>query len=169
MKSVSLLVLIILFICAALAPYLYNHLKPYYSLEGFDNHKSLENISVENIGVNNSYPLTQNNPLLEGTYQISGKNGVTRDQGSKIWWHYPIFKVGSFKQLTNNLRHYKNPDTGNCMAAEFCGTLYKNKKVESNIIRQLPPVEPSYGARVNYYNTELNMFPFRSDTSNILY
>ena len=64
MKSVSLLVLIILFICAALAPYLYNQLKPYYSLEGFDNHKSLENISVENIGVNNSYPLTENNPLL---------------------------------------------------------------------------------------------------------
>jgi hypothetical protein len=148
--------------CALLAPYLYDKLKPYYLLEGFNNN-DLENLS------NNNYPLTENNVLIQDSYKISGKNGVTKDQGSKIWWHYPIFKVGSFKQLTNNLRYYKNPDTGVCMAADFCGTLYKDNKAKSNIITQLPPVEPSFGARVNYYNTADNMLAYRSDTVNILY
>jgi hypothetical protein len=152
MKKVSLLVLIV-FICAVLVPYFYTQLKPYFSLEGFDNYKSLENISINNISITNKYPLTENNALVQGSYKISGKNGVSRDQGSKIWWHYPIFKVGSFKQLTNNLRYYKNPDTGNCMAADFCGALYKDNKDKSNIITQLPPVEPSDGVRVNYYST----------------
>ena len=156
MKQISLLVLI-LFVCALLVPYFYTQLKPYFSLEGFKSYNfdniNVENINVENIGINNKYPLTENNVLVQDYYKISGKNGVSRDQGSKIWWHYPIFKVGSYKQITNNLRYYKNPDTGVCMAADFCGTLYKDTKNKSNIITQLPPVEPSNKVRVNYYSS----------------
>ena len=149
MKQPSLFVLI-LFICAALIPYFYMQLKPYFSLEGFESY-NLEDMNTFN--KTNGYPLTENNVLVQDSYRISGKNGVTKDQGSKIWWHYPIFKVGSFKQMTNNLRYYKNPDTGNCMAADFCGTLYKDNKNKSNIITPLPPVPPSNGVRVNYYST----------------
>ncbi len=149
MKQPSLFVLI-LFMCAALVPYFYIQLKPYFSLEGFQSY-NLEKMDI--VSQTNGYPLTENNVLIQDSYRISGKNGVTKDQGSKIWWHYPIFKVGSFKQLTNNLRYYNNPDTGNCMAADFCGTLYKDKKNKSNIVLPLPPVAPSNGVRVNYYSS----------------
>ena len=99
MKQPSLFVLI-LFICAALVPYFYMQLKPYFSLEGFQSY-NLEDMNTFN--ETNGYPLTENNVLIQDSYRITGKNGVSDDQGSKIWWHYPIFKVGSFKQLTNNL------------------------------------------------------------------
>ncbi len=149
MKQLSLF-LLILFISALIIPYFYTELKPYFSLEGFESY-NLEKMDI--ISKTNGYPLAENSPLIQDSYKITGKNGVTKDQGSKIWWHYPIFKVGSFKQLTNNLRYYKNPDIGNCMAAEFCGTLYKDNKNKSNIVLPLPPVAPSNGVRVNYYSS----------------
>ena len=122
-------------------------LKPYFSLEGFQSY------NLEDMNIVSQTNGLENNVLVQDSYKISGKNGVSKDQGSKIWWHYPIFKVGSFKQLTNNLRYYNNPDTGVCMAADFCGTLYKDKKNKSNIVMQLPPVPPSNGIRVNYYSS----------------
>jgi hypothetical protein len=86
-----------------------------------------------------------------------------------MWWHYPIFEVGSYKQITNNLRYPNNPDTGRCMPAELCGTLYKEKQLKSNYIEPLPPVDPRSGTRVGYFTTNINMLPFRTDEPNILY
>ena len=157
MKQISLLVLI-LFVCAVLVPYFYTQLQPYISLEGFKSYNfqnnSVESINVENIGINNKYPLTENNVLVQDYYKISGKNGVSRDQGSKIWWHYPIFKVGSYTQINNNLKYPNNPDTGSCMPSDFCGSIYKEQQIQSNISKVLPPVNSSGGIRINYYNTE---------------
>ena len=168
MKKVSLLVLII-FICAVLVPYFYTQLKPYFSLEGFDNYKSLENISINNISITNKYPLTENNALVQGSYKISGKNGVSRDQGSKIWWHYPIFKVGSYAQITNNMRYPNNPDEGTCMPASMCGALYKERHLNTNYVSQLPPINPNCGTRVGYFSTTANLLPFRTNIPNVLY
>ena len=55
------------------------------------------------------------------------------------------------------------PDAELVVTKEFClennidcviiGEEYKDNKDKSNIITQLPPVEPSDGVRVNYYST----------------
>jgi hypothetical protein len=115
------------------------------------------------------YPSSQIDVLVQDTYPITGKNGVSNDGSNKIWWHYPIFEVGSYKQITNNIRYPNNPDTGRCMPANFCGTLYKDKKFKSNYIKPLPPVDPTAGTRIGYFTTDINMLPFRTDVPNILY
>lgn len=115
------------------------------------------------------YPFSQTNVLLQDSFPITGRNGVSNDQGSGIWWHYPIFEVGSYAQLTNNLKFSNNPDTGRCMPADVCGALYKEYQTQSNYVFPLPPVKPECGARINYAHTDSNFFPFRADTANILY
>lgn len=76
-----------------------------------------------------------------------------------IWWKYPVFRVGSYAQITNNLKYWENPDDGECIRADFCGALYENKKIRSNLSEPLPPVEFSPNeVRVNYYNADKNLF-----------
>ena len=104
--------------------------------------------------------------LLQDTYPITGRNGISNDGANDIWWHYPIFEVGSYKQITNNVRYPHNPDEGTCMPASMCGALYRNKKIGSNIVTPLPPVNPMCGTRVGYFSTNKNLLPFKS---NILY
>ena len=115
------------------------------------------------------YPFSQTDVLLQESYPITGRSGVSNDQGSKIWWHYPIFEVGSYDQITNNIRFSNNPDTGRCMPADVCGTLYKEKQLKHNYVHPLPAVKPECGSRVNYYYTPSSLLSYRADTSNILY
>ena len=117
------------------------------------------------------YPASVNNVLLEDVYPINSKSGVSKNSGHDIWWHYPIFEVGSYDQITNNIRFSNNPDTGRCMPADVCGTLYKEYQTQSNYVFPLPPVKPECGSnsRINYYYTNTNMLPYKSETANILY
>ena len=115
------------------------------------------------------HPLSSTNVLLQDSYPITGHNGVSNDQGSKIWWHYPIFEVGSYDQITNNIKFSNNPDTGRCMPADICGSLYKEYQTQSNYVFPLPPVKPECGSRVNYYHAPASFLTYRADTSNILY
>ncbi len=109
-------------------------------------------------------------PLLADSYKYTGNKYVSSDNSSQIWWHYPIFGVSSFEQITNNLKYRYNPDDGDCSRAEFCGTLYKDKFVKSNVTLPLPPVPMGEGARVGYFRTDENVLPFYNDTTeNILY
>ena len=107
--------------------------------------------------------------LVQDTYPITGRNGISNDGASDIWWHYPIFDVGSYNQITNNVRYPHNPDEGTCMPASMCGALYRNKKIGSNIVTPLPPVNPMCGTRVGYFSTNKNLLPFKSNFQNILY
>ena len=111
---------------------------------------------------NGIYPLSQTNVLVQDTYPITGKNGVSNNGSNEIWWRYPIFKVGSYKQITNNIKYPNNPDN-------FCGSLYEDKNIKSNYTEPLPPVEPTNGTRIGYFNTNINMLPFRTDEPNVLY
>ena len=47
-------------------------------------------------GASGDYPSAQNDVLLQDTYPITGINSVSDESGSKMWWRYPIFEVGSF-------------------------------------------------------------------------
>lgn len=127
-------------------------------VEGFDN-----NI----LATPGDYPKSLDGPELN-FYPLTNNNGVSNNNASNMWWHYPIFKVGSYKQITNNIRYPNNPDEGTCMPAEFCGALYKDRQLESNIVEPLPPVPECPGARVNYYRSDSNLLPFNNE-GNILY
>ena len=98
-----------------------------------------------------------NNPTLATQYPYSGRKNVSNDNYNQIWWKYPIFKEGSYKQITNNIRYSRNPDEGTCISADFCGALYKNKKTPTNYHCILPPVPNGEGARVNYYRALPNL------------
>jgi hypothetical protein len=100
-----------------------------------------------------SYPVSQNNVLLEDVYPVKCKSGVSNNSGHNIWWNYPIFEVGSYEQITNNLKYPNNPDDGLCTPAEFCGALYTKHQDKSNISTMLPLAEDNSGLRINYYTT----------------
>ena len=108
-----------------------------------------------NLGVGN-YPTSETDVLLEDSFPLLGKNGVSNNSSSDSWWHYPDLPINSYKQITNNLRYYDNPDEGTCIRAEFCNAIYDNKKVKSDYIYPLHPVSApnnknGLSARVNYY------------------
>jgi len=102
-------------------------------------------------------PLATSTVLLGDSYPIlTEHNGVSDKQYNNIWWKYPIFRVGSYKQFTNNLKYYKNPDNGSAISAEFSNAFYgDNVHSKSNIIVPLPqvPSNGGNGVRVGYYNT----------------
>ena len=115
-------------------------------------------------------PQAETNTLVQDIYPSIGKNKISNNTSSSIWKIYPIFELGSYKQMTNNIRHPDNPDEGTCTPASMCGALYKDKNTGPNIVTPLPPaVIPDNGTRVNYYATNTTMFPFRNSMANILY
>jgi hypothetical protein len=128
--------------------------------------KIVENYSNYNLG---SYPDAENNVLVQDSFPLTGINSVSDKQASKVWWQYPIFKVGSYAQITNNIRYPRNVDTGRCMPEDFCDALYKPRKNKTNYVKPLPPVNPDCGTRVGYFTTDQNLLPFRTDIANILY
>jgi hypothetical protein len=96
--------------------------------------------------------------------------GVSANNASDIWKDYPVFGLGSFEQITNNIRFNRNPDNGKCSRAEVCGALYRDAKTESNVVKPLPPAQEGPGARVGYYRSEPNDLFFSIPTNeNILY
>jgi hypothetical protein len=116
------------------------------------------------------FPKSVNQVILDEFPQI-GKNKTSDYNYDEIWWHYPVFSLGSFKQITNNLKHHRNPDQGNCIRADFCGAAYKdNTDTKTNIITPLPEAEEGEGARVGYFRSEPNKLFFSIPTNqNILY
>lgn len=120
-------------------------------------------------GTTSDFPSAVTSVLLEDTYPITDTNGVSNKSANEMWWRYPIFQLGSYKQMTNNIKYPNNPDDARCTPSNMCYTLYKDKKMGSNIITTLPPVNPTCGTRVGYFSTTQNLLPFRNDMSNILY
>ena len=56
------------------------------------------------------YPLSQTEVLVQDTYPAIGKTQVSKENAYNMWWHYPTFKLGSYAQITNNIRYSNNPD-----------------------------------------------------------
>lgn len=153
--------IVFLFLILVLAIGLPLFLKLNNSIEGYSNYSLA--------GAMGNFPDAQTKVLVQDTYPPIGKNEISNDTAADIWWHYPTFEVGSYKQITNNIRYPNNPDIGRCTPASMCGALYHEKKIGSNYIEQLPPVNPDSGTRVGYFTTDENLLPFRTDTPNILY
>ena len=153
--------IVFLFLILVLAIGLPLFFKMYNSIEGYSNY-SLD-------GAMGDFPKAQTEVLVQDTFPAIGKNQISNNSASDIWWEYPIFQLGSYKQMTNNIRYPHNPDDARCTPANFCYALYKDKKLGSNIIEPLPPVDPTCGTRIGYFSTNENLLPFRTDVPNILY
>jgi len=131
--------------------------------------KNIQQESYANLSLSlGKYPNSENDVFVQDTYPITGINGVSNKEASDVWWYRYIPLVGSYEQITNNLRYRNNPDDGSCSRSEFCGTLYKDYQKSSNIAHVLPPVKPTCGSRINYYNTPINFLTYRN-VGNILY
>jgi len=116
-------------------------------------YKKIEGFSgMYDLSTPGTFPKSVSQAILND-YPLINKNETSNNNYNQIWWHYPVFKLGSYKQVTNNLKYYDNPDNGTCVRADFCGALYKNKQdTKSNITLPLPPVQQ--GLRVGYFITE---------------
>ena len=119
-----------------------------------------EGYSNYNLANPGEYPSSEDKPLLTDNYPYTGSKDVSRNSSEDNWWYYPIFKVGSYTQITNNLKYRRNPDDGECSRAEFCGALYHDNQPESNISKPLPPAPliDNENVRVGYYTTNNNLF-----------
>ena len=134
------------------------------NIEGFSNY-----ILDQSVG---NFPDAQTQVLLQDTYPPIGKNQISDETSNDMWWHYPIFTLGSYKQITNNIRYPNNPDVGRCTPASMCGALYHEKFLGSNYVTPLPPVNSECGTRVGYFTTDeqlVTSLPYRTNMQNILY
>lgn len=139
-------------------------------LFNFSNKEGYSNYSLDQSTGN--VPDSQNTVLVQDTYPPIGGNQISNNTSNDIWWHFPTFTLGSYKQITNHIRYPNNPDEGTCMPASMCGALYKEKSTGDNYIKQLPPVNPEEGTRVGYFTTPnqlIDSLPFRNNTPNVLY
>lgn len=133
----------------------YSHVPLLYNV-GNDKHPK-DNYAKEDILLNDSYPL-------------KWSSSVNFEDQWKKWWHYPTFKVGSYEQITNNIRYPNNPDNATSTPTLFSGALYKDYQYKTNYYQDIPPVPVEMDkVRINYYNVGGNMLPFVSDLPNILY
>jgi len=135
--------------------------------ESFNNIENFSNYSLD--AAIGSFPKAQTEVLVQDTYPAIGKNQISDNNASDIWWHYPVFQLGSYKQITNNIRYPDSPDEGTCMPASMCGALYNERFLKTNYIEPLPPLNPECGTRVGYFDTDVNLLPYRTNMQNILY
>jgi hypothetical protein len=135
--------------------------------ESFKKREGYSNYTLD--GASGNFPASQTEVLVQDTYPPIGKNQISNNTSNDIWWHYPIFELGSYKQITNNIRYPNNPDEGTCEPASMCGALYHEKFLKSNYVEPLPPLNPTCGTRVGYFDTNINLLPYRTDVPNVLY
>lgn len=164
MKDITIKSILILLFILIIGLYL----GPFYqkTAEGF---KGFKRYKSDVLSVPGDFPRAVEKPILDD-YPLIETKGVSANNASDIWKDYPVFGVGSFNQITNNIRYNRNPDDGKCSRAEFCGALYHDIKHESNVVKPLSPAEQGNGARVGYYRSEPNKLFFSIPTNeNILY
>lgn len=132
----NILTIFMLLLAVAL-PLFFNMFQSFRLMEGYSNFQAAATSSSYDADL-----------LVKDTFPV--KN-VSSSHPSSVWWKYPIFKVGSYAQITNNLRYFRNPDIGSCTPSEFCDSMYDDIKNKSNYISPLPPVDDSAGTRVGYF------------------
>lgn len=111
-----------------------------YSTEGF--------VPLLPASTDSSSHLLDYYPNLDPTGKLGDKGA------SQLWQEYPIFKVGSYAQMTNNIRYPKNPDVGQCRPESMCNVLYGDRQEMPE--PDVPPVEGK--VRVGFYNTDTPAF-----------
>jgi hypothetical protein len=125
---------IFMLLLAVALPLFFNMFQSFRMMEGYSNFHA-GSTSSSDLLIKDTFPVKQ----------------VSTKPPSSVWWKYPIFKVGSYAQITNNLRYFRNPDIGSCTPSDFCDSMYDDIKNKSNYITPLAPVDDSTGTRVGYF------------------
>jgi len=149
----SFLFLFLILVVALSIPVLLNVKNPLEVLEGYSNYNLAS--------AQGAFPDAQTKVLVQDIYPPIGKNKLSNDTAADIWTKYPIFELGSYDQITNNIRYPPNPDEGTCMPASMCGALYHDKIMGSNYVEPLPQVNSDCGRRIGYFDTDVNLLPLR--------
>ena len=100
-----------------------------------------------------SFPCSTEKPNLYGDYPVKKKPHVTELEYADIWTEYPTTQVGSYDQVTNNKKYWKNPNNGTCIRADMCNGIYNDKTLD--IPPQPPMLKFGEGIRVNYYDSHV--------------
>ena len=67
--------------------------------------------NTENFINHGVYPDSLTRVLLQDTYPVEIKKELNEDI-TRSWCHKPIYNVGSYDQITNNIKYPTNPDIG---------------------------------------------------------
>lgn len=128
-----------------------------------NSHEGYSNYTLDE--ANGKFPNALDDVLVQDTYPITGINGITNNGSNDIWWWYPTFKLGSYAQITNNIRYPRRTTDGRCMPASMCGSLYKEKYTGDNHVYALPPVNNTCGTRVGYFTSSVKslVLPFKPE------
>jgi uncharacterized protein YxeA len=159
MKQIVFILFLLLLILIASASFLF-----FNNVEGYSNYR-LDNAMGE-------VPQAETQVLVQDTYPRTGKNEKSDESSSDIWTDYPVYTLGSYEQITNNIRYPKNPDNGTCMPASMCNVLYEDKVLGNNVITPLPPLNPECGTRVGYFTAGeqlIDSLPYNTNMQNILF
>jgi hypothetical protein len=119
-----------------------------------------------------AYPFSEDNGLLvDSDYQETGAQHTGNKGAADMWWQQPVFGVGSYQQITNNIRYPRATDEGRCTPAEFCDVLYRDREPKkTNVVSVLPPVgECSDSDRNGYFHTATHPLKTFTNTGNIMY
>lgn len=125
-------------------------------------------VNSELLAYPGAYPVSPD--LLSGSvYPATGDKHTGDKEAADIWWQKPVFQVGSYKQITNNIQYPNSPDNGSCTPAEFCDVAYKNRSPRSNETH-LSPAVPDGASRIGYFqNNGPSLNTFSNTGGNILY
>ena len=159
MNQIAFLFLIL--VLAVGLPLFFKLKETFKKMEGYSNY-TLD-------GAMGKFPEAQTDLLVQDSYPKINRSGISNNTSNDIWWHYPTFTLGSYAQVTNNIKYPNNPDEGRCTPASMCGALYHEKQLMTNYVNPLPPLNPDCGTRVGYFDTDVNLLSFRSNMQNILY
>jgi hypothetical protein len=95
------------------------------------------------------FPIDVDVPILHEEYPLKQHMGLSNNTYEMNSSYYPIFD-SSYEQHTNNVRYWSTPNNGMCSPADFCGGLYKNKKIDVPKTPTSISLD-SHDIRVNYY------------------
>ena len=122
-----------------------------------------------NLETKDDTDISERDLLVKDIYPPIERNGISDNNSSDVWWHKPVFTLGSYKQITNNICYSNNPDVGSCAPVSMCGALYHDVQNKSNYVDILSQINPNCGRRVGYFDTDTNLLPYRTDMQNILF
>ena len=103
----------------------------------------------ENFESAGDYPMSVDNPLLYGHYNVKKHIELSHDNSSDIYENYPIFSSNS--KYNNNVRDWRRPTNGTCSRAELCDFVYDN--TEQQLASEPELLRWDMLPRVNYYKS----------------
>jgi len=113
--------LLFLFLILFVALFVGQFLPDSWAHEAFENRVPLLPASyIQEQGSNNN----NNNNIVSPPFPPGDMNPAHWKGVGDNWFHEPVYALGSYAQVTNNVRYPSSPDNGSCTPPSFCGSFY---------------------------------------------